>query len=139
MHKIARMSDYAPVIVNLITSTNQTGGKLQKYFTPLKSALKKGDLAKVDLAKTKRVFQSGTDHYRKLAEKLRHTRVPVKVIGPSQLLQSAYQAYVKSCQDMTDSLDPGAYRVDVKRFSRSEKAQDQNIKQVVVWIHRIMA
>ncbi|XIF19479.1 MAG: hypothetical protein AJITA_00130 [Acetilactobacillus jinshanensis] len=139
MHKIARMSDYAPVIMNLITTTNQIGGKLQKYFTPLKKALVDKDLSKVDLSKTKRVFQSGTDKYQKLSQKLNRARIPVKVMGPSKLLQSAYPRYVKSCQAMTDSLDPDKQKVDVKKFKQSEKDQDHNVSQVVGWIHRIMA
>lgn len=139
MHKIARMSDYAPVIINLITSTNRIGGKMQKYFTPLKKALKGQNVSKIDLKQTKKVFQQGTDKYKKLLLKLKNTPVPVKVIGPSKLLDSAYQSYVKSCQAMTDSLDPDNQKVDVKKFNQSEKDQDHNVSQVVGWIHRIMA
>lgn len=139
MHKIARMSDYAPAIVNLIETTNKIGGKLQKYFTPLKKALADKDLSKIDLDQTKKVFQSGTNEYKKLSQKLQKAHAPVKVIGPSMSLQTAYARYVKSCQDMTDSLDSDNQKVDVKKFNQSEKDQDKNVNEVVSWIHRIMA
>ncbi|MBW1606018.1 hypothetical protein [Lactobacillus sp. Sy-1] len=136
--KGAKMSNYAPTVSQLITETDKTGEKLSKYYEPLKKALDKDDLSKINLAETKEKFQNGTTFYKETLRKLKVLGVPARIIGKHKLLVGAYSDYADACQEMVDSINPDDNTVDKGAFKDSEDAQSDSVARVIKYTQKIL-
>ncbi|GLB47191.1 hypothetical protein WR164_11700 [Philodulcilactobacillus myokoensis] len=136
--RVVRLADYARNISNLIASTNDTGSKMGKHFTPLKKAISNQNFESIDLKSTKNEFQNGTDVYKKNLKHLQTMRVPARVLGKHKMMIDDYQKYVSACQQMVDSINLDDSKVDQKLFNQSEKDQDRSIVDFVKYAQKIM-
>lgn len=121
-----RAVNYVRTLNDVVDKTQETQKKLNKQFEVIKKAMNDGtlkDMKSADYLSIQGEFQSGTDEYAKLADRLSNAKAPAKLFGINLSLVQSYRDYVKSCQAMIDSMKDDR-TVDKAAFEQSENDQD---------------
>ncbi|RHW45132.1 hypothetical protein DS832_08450 [Bombilactobacillus bombi] len=127
-----RAITYAHVLNEVIEDTQKIQDDLNPKFQQIKEALATGnliDMKSSEYLKIQGDFQSGTDEYAKLTDKLHNAKAPAKLMGVHLSLVQAYKDYTQACQDMINSMKDDR-TVDESAFAASEEAQDQILDKI---------